>query len=420
MTPAARLQAAIEILEALEHTAQPIDRFQRDWFRARRYAGSKDRAAIGDRVFDVLRHRASYAWRMSSEAPRALAIAAALKDHPTVEDLSSVFSGAPYAPAGLTPDEQQHIANAPKDMPLHTRGEFPEWLTPELTRAFGDRLLDETAAMQARAPVDLRVNSLKMERAAALEVLCSDGITAEPTPYAPNGIRLAHGKEAAALGKHSLFEQGNIEFQDESAQIAALLCDARPQKRVLDLAAGAGGKSLALAAEMANLGEIVACDVRSNALDQLDARAKRAGATMVRVMLASALSDEAKFDIVLLDAPCSGSGTWRRQPELKWRLTPARLKELTALQDSLLDTAAKHVPPGGRLVYATCSVLPSENEDRITAFRARHPDFAIRSANEVWSKPGRPPAPAGMGEFFNASPLSSGTDGFFTAILVRG
>jgi 16S rRNA (cytosine967-C5)-methyltransferase len=419
MTPAARLQAAIEILDALEHTAQPVDRFLRDWFRARRYAGSKDRAAIGERVFDVFRHRASYGWRMQEQSSRALVIASALAEGASVDDLSTLFSGGGYAPAELSDEEKERACETPHDAPSRVRGEYPEWLEPELTRAFADRLLEEMTAMLARAPVDLRVNTLKASRDEVLQTLRAEGFAAEPAPYAPHGIRIPHSKDAGALNRHALFDSGAFEFQDESAQIASLLCDARPNARVLDLAAGAGGKALALAAEMANLGEIVACDVRGSALDQLEARAARAGARIIRPMLTSALSNDAKFDVVLLDAPCSGSGTWRRQPELKWRLTTERLIELTALQDTLLDEAAKHVPTGGRLVYATCSVLPCENEDRVARFRARHPDFAIRPASEVWAKPGRTPAPDAMKEFFHATPRSAATDGFFTAVMQR-
>jgi 16S rRNA (cytosine967-C5)-methyltransferase len=216
-----------------------------------------------------------------------------------------------------------------------------------------------------------------------------------------------------------MFESGAFEFQDEAAQIAALLCATKPGERILDLAAGAGGKSLALAAQMKNKGEIIACDVRQTALQQLAARATRAGATIIRTHLIDGEPPDGPFDAVLVDAPCSGSGTWRRQPELRWRLTPERLAGHTALQDTLLEQAATRVRPGGRLIYATCSILLCENEDRVDGFLARHAEFTIRPCAQAWDESVQTSAPSGIEKFFRASPLSTGTDGFFAAILVR-
>jgi 16S rRNA (cytosine967-C5)-methyltransferase len=418
MTPAARLQMAIDVLEALEKTEQPLDRMLKDWFRTRRFAGSKDRGAIAERVFTIQRHRAMLAWRMRSDTPRALAIAALLGEGALPDPL---FTGDGYGPALLSEDEKARIAVEPAaPPPMHVLGGFPEFLERELTRAFGPNLLGEMMALQQRAPVDLRVNTLRRERGEVLEALIAQGFAATATPFAPNGIRIASGEGSAALGRSAMFESGAFEFQDEAAQIAALLCRARPDMRILDLAAGAGGKALALAAEMRNQGEIVASDIRQPALQELAVRAKRAGATNITTHL---LDDrrplEDTFDTVLLDAPCSGSGTWRRQPELRWRTTPQRLSELVPLQDRLLAQAAKHVKPGGRLVYATCSILPRENEDRIATFLSRNPAFKTIRADAAWaeSAPGAPPP--GMDEVFRASPHSTGTDGFFAAILRR-
>ena len=245
-----------------------------------------------------------------------------------------------------------------------------------------------------------------------IAALKADGIARAPTPYAPHGVRIAH--EVAKLSKSPLFESGGFEFQDEAAQIAYCLCDAAPDERVLDLAAGAGGKSLALAAAMQNRGEIVACDVRGEALSELGTRAARAGATIIRTLLLEHATPEGEFGLVLVDAPCSGSGTWRRQPELRWRLTPERLAELTRIQDRLLDRAAGLVAPGGRLVYATCSILPVENQDRAQAFRARWPGFAALDLRESWAKTGMP-LPPGLAADFRASPRLTGTDGFYCA-----
>jgi len=412
MTPAARVQAAIEILEGLSASRLPADRYIREFFRARRYAGSKDRAAIGGRVYDVFRHRAFCAWRMGSQAPRALAIGALLREGASADDVATLFSGGGYGPAALTDDERARIALVPQEAPLCVKGEYPQFLEPELTRAFGDRLLDEMAAMQARAPVDLRVNTLKAMRDDVLKALGSDGKEAFATRFSPFAIRLPAG--TTGLEKTKLFESGAFEFQDEAAQIAVLLCSAKPGMRVLDLAAGAGGKSLALAALMRDQGEIVASDIDPNRLRQLAPRAERAGTSII------ATRDPRPgetFDLVIADAPCSGSGTWRRQPENKWRLTPEGLAQLNRIQDELLARAAAYVKPGGRLVYATCSVLPCENKDRIELFRASHPDFAIRNASQIWRESVGSEPPPGTATFFKATPRSTDTDGFFAAVM---
>jgi len=310
----------------------------------------------------------------------------------------------------LSDAERAAIAARRAPAPTCVRGEYPLWLEPELIRAFGSDTASEMAALIPRAPVDLRVNTLKARREDVIAALKTDGIESAPTPYAPHGIRIAH--EAPGLSRSPLFESGAFEFQDEAAQIASILCNAAPGERVLDLAAGAGGKSLALAATMQNRGEILACDVRGEALAELEKRASRAGASIVRTMTLEQPRLEGAFDLVLVDAPCSGSGTWRRQPELRWRLTQARLAELTGVQDRLLDRAVKLVAPGGRLVYATCSVLPVENQDRAEAFRARQPGFSALDLRESWPKTGTV-MPPGLGADFRASPALTGTDGFY-------
>ncbi len=416
MTPAARLNAAIDILDGFETSGLPADRFIREFFRARRYAGSKDRASVSERVYAVLRHRAEFAWRMQADTTRALVMASALAEGDTPDAVAALFTGGGYGPAVLSDDEARALAQPPAgEPPLAARGEFPSFLQPELERRFGAALLDEMRAQLERAPVDLRVNTLKFERAEVLRELCEAGYEAEESAFAPHGIRIAAGKGSAALQQGDIFKSGGFEFQDEAAQIAAALCAVQPGMRVLDLAAGAGGKSLALAAAMNNTGEIIACDVRRGALDQLETRAKRAGATNIKARLASALGPNELFDVVLVDAPCSGTGTWRRQPELRWRLTSARLEGLMSIQDFLLKQAATHLNPGGRLVYATCSLLPCENEDRVETFKSRQDAFATIRADAVWQEHAVP----GLTDVFRASPLLTATDGFFVAILER-
>lgn len=395
MTPAARLQAAIEVLTALEQTPAPADRVLRDFFRARRYAGSKDRAAVANRVFDCLRHAYSYAWRMHSPWPRRLVIASVLAEG---ADPATFFTGEAYAPAALDAGERQALDTPREDPPLNVHGEYPPWLEGDLEQAFGETLVAEMAAMQTRAPVDIRVNTLKTTRENLIDALAAEGFDARPTPHAATALRL-DGTTTAKLSASPLFTTGQFEFQDEAAQFAAALCEVHPGARVLDYAAGAGGKALALAVAMANKGEIVAHDIDSGRLAMIGPRATRAGITIIKTTTSL---PPRLFDLVLLDAPCSGTGTWRRQPELRVRLKPERLADLIALQADLLVKAAAFVRPGGRLVYATCSVLPSENDAQIAAFLGTHPAFTADPAT-----------------FFRASPLRTGTDGFFTAVLQR-
>jgi len=390
MTPSARLQAAIEILEGLNGTVAPADRAMRDWFATRRFAGSGDRRAIAEMVFRILRHRASLSWRMQSESPRSLMIAALLGDG---QDPKSLFTGG-YGPGPLSAKEQSAIAAPLALPPPWVAGEFPEWLQSELTRRFGPSLADEMAAMTARAPVDLRANSLKSSREAILLALRADGIPAEP--IGARAIRCPPGTRN--LDKHALFLTGAFEIQDLAAQTSVERAEVKPGMRILDMAAGAGGKSLALAAAMQNQGEIIACDPRGAALAELEKRAQRAGAHIIRAHILGDLPP-GPFDLVFVDAPCSGSGTWRRQPELKWRLTPGRLDQLTALQDRLLDQGASLGP--AQLVYATCSILPAENDDRMAVFLAKNPGFQR-------TKPD-----------FQASPAASNMDGFYAAFLTR-
>jgi 16S rRNA (cytosine967-C5)-methyltransferase len=272
-------------------------------------------------------------------------------------------------------------------------------------------------AMGERAPVDLRVNTLKADRDDVLHDLRTAGLDAEPTRYAPAGIRLARAEKLSVLSRMEAFENGVFEFQDEAAQIAALLCAAKPGERILDLAAGAGGKALALAAAMQNRGEIIASDIDDVRLAQLAPRAARAGATIIQSHVLVGDPPAGPFEAVFVDAPCSGTGTWRRQPEQRWRLTAETLAALGRTQDLLLDQAAGTMP--GRIVYATCSLLACENEDRIAAFLARHSTFQVSPAAEIWRAETGTAPPPGMGDCFAATPLRTATDGFFAAVLKR-
>jgi 16S rRNA (cytosine967-C5)-methyltransferase len=420
VTPAARLEAAIEILGNLGETHAPVDRFLRDWFRARRYAGSKDRANVGERVFTILRRKASLGYRMSGDNPRALVIASLLAEGKSEAEIDTLFDGSRYAPAQLSNEERASLRAPPHDKPpLHVQGDFPAFLENELHRAFGEDLLSEMLAMCERAPIDLRVNTLKASRDDVLATLQADGYATKATLYSPHGIRIPAGEGLSSLSRHPAFESGLFEFQNEAAQIASLLADPKPGMRVLDLASGAGGKALALAAEMQNKGEIIAADTDSKRLAQIAPRAARAGAMIIYTHHIMQELPRGPFDIVFVDAPCSGSGTWRRQPELKWRISQKRIEELNIVQDSLLDQAASQVMHQGHIVYATCSVLPSENEDRITRFLQRHPGFTRVSAAERAASMNPAQSIPGVHDLFRASPYLTRMDGFFVSILMR-
>lgn len=396
MTPAARVQAAIEcldlVLEATRGGGAAADTVIQRYFTARRYAGSKDRRAVRDLVFDVI--------RSVGETPPSGR--SALIGHARVRDpeLLTHFGAAGHAPAAIAEDETGART-----------GLAAPWLMRKLRDRFDADAGRQVAALLGRAPLDLRVNRLKGIRDSVLPEFPD----ATATTRAPDGIRLA---EAVNIATHPLHVDGLIEVQDEGSQLAALAVGAAPGETVVDLCAGAGGKTLALAAMMDNRGRLVATDADRNRLSAMPPRLERAGVTIVESRLLNArrewdgLADlEGRADRVMVDAPCSGSGTWRRNPEGRWRLTAARLARLTAEQDRLLALAAQLVKPGGSLTYVTCSLLPEEGEARVAAFLAVHPEFAP----DAFSLPGD--AVAGAQRVL--TPLTDGCDGFFIARLTR-
>jgi 16S rRNA (cytosine967-C5)-methyltransferase len=406
MTPGARLQAAIEIYGDILARRAAADRVLTAWFRNHRFAGSGDRRAITERVYAALRHRGELAWRLQDDSARLVVLAAGDEG---AERIAALCDGGKYGPASLSEAEQAALAApARDDAPDWARANCPEWLWPLFVARFGSDAPREVSALGRRAPLDLRVNTLKADRESVRHALAQDGITAEPTRLSPWGLRL---EDKARLEKHALFLDGCFEPQDEAAQLCALLVDAQPGMIVVDACAGAGGKTLALAATMRNRGRLHAMDRDRRRLDRLAARAERAGATNVQIDLAEAApSLAAQADRVLLDVPCSGTGTWRRNPEARWHLTPDDLATHTTRQRDLLAWGARMVKPGGRLVYATCSLLPAEDEARIDEFLQQ--DAGFRRL---------PPALPGLeeGPDMLLTPARHGTDGFFTAVLSR-
>jgi 16S rRNA (cytosine967-C5)-methyltransferase len=429
MIPGARVAAAIEVLADIATRKRPASEALKDWGLAHRFAGSGDRAAIGNLVFDALRRRASNAYAMQDDSPRALALRALRSDWAmTPEAIAALADGSRFAPPPVTVAELAGLERSvPADAPANVRGDYPDWLEPEFAAAFGEKRAEEGAALAARAPVDLRANSLKTSREKVLAALRR--FEATPTAYAPGGVRIAAGT-AASRSPHVEAEPGHgkgwYEVQDEGSQVATLLACAKPKEQILDLCAGAGGKTLGLAAVTGNTGQISAYDSDRMRLRPIFERLKRAGARNVQVLPPgdpSALTPlEGRMDRVLVDAPCTGSGVWRRRPDAKWRLSPQMLAARLAEQSAVLDQAAPLVKPGGHLCYVTCSVLPPENRGQIAAFLERHPDFAIVPWREAWAAAlaAEPPASAdGSAEMLLMTPRAFGTDGFYVALLER-
>jgi 16S rRNA (cytosine967-C5)-methyltransferase len=424
VTPAARLEASIALLEAIEAAqARPADAVANDFFRERRFIGSGDRRSVSERTWHVLRARRRLTWWVPKATPRLLVAASLLTEGWTLAGVAETFSGERFAPTGLERNEYnalRKVEGQPIDhsgMPDAVRFELPDWLYPLLLAQYGDDLAVEMTALLAPAPLDLRVNTLKGTREEAQAALAAEGWEARPTPLSPWGLRI-DARRPVTSGP--AFQSGLVEIQDEGSQLVAALTDARPGMRVVDWCAGAGGKTLALAAIMENRGQIVACDVSASRLEGAVRRLRRAGVTNVERHLVQAGDKWAKrragtFDRVLVDAPCTGTGTWRRNPDARHRLTEQDLLELTRKQSSILDAAGRLVRPGGRLIHATCSLLEQENEGQVSAFLIRHPEFALVPPARAWTLPWAAP----VGDVLTLTPARHGTDGFFAAILER-
>ena len=434
MLPAARTEAAIYLLGKIADERRPADDIVRAWFQARRFVGSKDRRAIRERVYGVLRRLTRIDWHLgdAEKTTRNRVLADLVLDG---EDAIALFDGSTHGPKPLSETEQGVAAALAgkvlddETMPDHARAEVPKWLAHKLQPVLGATFLEEMAALNVPAPMDLRVALARVTRDQAQKSLAKSGVKTYPTPLSPLGLRTeAHTDIARAPA----FRKGLVEVQDEGSQILSLLIGAKASMHVVDYCAGAGGKTLAIADRMGlqgghSAGRLVACDIEEARLARMDRRLHRARLNdlVERHVLATDAWEEGNaetFDRALVDAPCTGSGTWRRHPEQKKRLTEGRLAELMALQDEVLTGAAKLVKTGGRLVYATCSLLREENEDRIDAFLATHPDFQVMPIQAVWAETlgDDLPCPDMPGDYLRLTPASHGTDGFFVAVLGRG
>jgi 16S rRNA (cytosine967-C5)-methyltransferase len=426
VTPAARIQAAIELLEAVEAAGtRPADAVANDFFRARRFIGSGDRRAVSERVWQVLRGRRRLDWWLNGRDDARLVVGASLLvEGWTLSGLAQAYSGGRFAPAGLERLEHKALARIEghtldhPEMPDPVRLEMPDWLYPRMLARYGAALPAEMAALLQPAPLDLRANVLKVTRDEAQAALAAEGWEARPMPLSPWGLRI-DGRRPVTTGP--AFQTGLVEIQDEGSQLIAAVVDARPGMRVVDWCAGAGGKTLALAGMMQNRGQITACDVSAPRLDGAVRRLRRAGVHNVERHLVVGGDKWAKrragaFDRVLVDAPCTGTGTWRRNPDARLRLKERDLLELLPKQASILDAAQSLVRTGGRLVYATCSMLAEENEAQVTDFVARHPSFAVVPLARAWTLEAALPC---SGDFLSLTPARHGTDGFFAAVLER-
>jgi 16S rRNA (cytosine967-C5)-methyltransferase len=439
VTPSARLAAAIELLSALEAQCfapdarrRPADAVASDFFRARRFIGGGDRRTVSEWVWGVVRQRLRLDWNLArlpaEPSPRLLLLAyLVLVARWTEADIGRGFSGERYGAAPLNAAEARAVRIMAgrdllhSDMPEGVRFNLPDWLLPAFQARFGADLAVEAAALEEPAGLDLRANLLRGTREEAAAALAADGIATEPTPFSPWGLRVPSRRPVTGT---AAFKAGLIEVQDEGSQLIALLADARPGMRVADYCAGAGGKTLAMAATMGNRGKITACDTSAPRLEGAALRFRRAGVDNAERHLLEPGDRWAKrragsFDRVLVDAPCTGTGTWRRNPDARLRTRPADLAELVAVQNDILERARELVRPGGRLVYATCSVLPAENEERMESFLARHPEFTPLALEALWPALRPDVAQPCAGPWLRLSPAAQGTDGFFCAVLER-
>lgn len=431
MTPGARVAAAIDVIGNVEQQRRPAPDALKDWGQRHRFAGSGDRAAIAGLVYDTLRRRASSAFIMDDDAPRALVLGMlACERGLDPAAITALADGSGHAPPPLSETERRRLeAPALDGAPAHILGDYPEWLDSHFATVFGDERADEGARLSERAGLDLRVNAIKCDRDRAEDMLSDHA--PEPTSWSPAGLRIAlrPGGKNPAVKSESAFLKGFVEVQDEGSQLAVVFAAAKPGNQVIDLCAGAGGKTLALAAAMKNQGQIYATDSDKRRLAPIHDRLTRSGARNVQVRAPKSIGTEmddlaGRADLVLIDAPCTGTGSWRRNPDAKWRMRPGALEQRVKDQHEVLDAAVRFVKPGGRIAYVTCSVLDEENGAQIRAFIGRHPDFGVVPPADVIAVLGERAFLFKRAALLNdagllMTPRRTNTDGFFVSVLTR-
>lgn len=426
MKLSAQLLAAEEILELWFKGPQNISLILKDWGKSHRFAGSKDRAAIADFVYDSLRCLSSAQWQMDADNARATLLGMLSLTHKlSIEDINSLYSGELYSPKPLSSKEvQSYIRSFPDNAPAFILGNYPEFLHGFLDESFESDLVLEMQALSLRAPLDIRVNTLKSNRAHVQEELSI--FNPEEGEYSPWSLRFRHGdKSRNRLLQHEAYEKGFFEVQDEGSQLIALLCKSFLGDVVVDYCAGAGGKTLALSVLMNNKGTLIASDISSSRLTPLEERKKRAGASNIKILYPEQYKDlvmdyKKKADFVLLDAPCSGTGTWRRDPESKWRFQLSVLDQRIREQREVLQNALSLVRSGGHIGYATCSILEKENDEVIRSFLQDNNEITFISPKRVAEEIFREAqgVPYYITKFgIMLTPFKTGTDGFYLSVL---
>jgi 16S rRNA (cytosine967-C5)-methyltransferase len=414
-----RIAAAIQVLDDIELRHKPVRQALKTWSDGARYAGSKDRAWVSGLALDVLRRQRSLAFMMGEESNRARALAALRWIWDWELERIAEACADPHGPGALSEAETATLSGKPslKGAKADVQGDYPDWIEASMARTFGEDRVEEGIAFAQRAPVDLRVNRLKSDAYEVLKAL--EGMGAEPAGLLPDALRVpapAAAERAAAVEIHPAFAMGWFEVQDLGSQMAAAVAGDVLGQQVLDYCAGGGGKTLALAAAMGNTGRIHAYDSDARRMTDIIPRATRAGVTNLE--LRTPLNKEplkgleGAMDLVFVDAPCTGSGTWRRHPDAKWRLSPDSLQRRLNEQRKVLDQASEYVKPGGRMVYVTCSFFAEENESQVEAFLARNDAFRLRRIDLF------PDFTTPQG-YLRLSPRTAGTDGFFAALLDR-
>lgn len=419
------IQSALEILAIFEEDLRPIDRICQYYFKERPYLGSKDRRGISELVYDIMRHRSLLAyWAKELKLPQTYR--SFLLIYFRKEPLAALFSGDKFSPPRLSEKEKKALKRCPENLndpslPPSIIYGYPAWMEASLVAAFGERLGEELAALSQRAPFDLRANPLIATRSEVQKNLEQEGLSTASTPFSPLGLRT---QQRFALDQTELFKQGQVEVQDEGSQLICFLTDVKPAHQVMDFCAGAGGKTLLLSALMNNKGHIVATDIHDKRLQEARKRLRRAKVENAHCKVIAHENDISlaryynKMDRVLVDAPCSGAGTWRRNPDLKWRFTARDLKDINYKQQSILQAAALCVKQGGRLIYATCSIFAEENEHQIEKFLMLNPSFKLLSIKPIWEEKLEALCPC-AGPYLRLSPYKHDTDGFFAAILEK-
>ena len=401
MQQSARYNAIFELISEVFKDKKPADGIINAYLRERKYIGSGDRRFITEAVWKLIRHRRRLEFEASSSDPRRILLVY-LKN----EDTDLIFGAGEYAPAALTKEEKIWLKNLKEKVyPPDVEAECPQWLFEKI----GDVAL--LKSLNEPASADLRVNRGNREN--VLQKLRGEGLYFVPTPYSPIGIR---SSERVNLNNCIVYKEGEIEVQDEASQLAAILCDVKPEHKVMDYCAGAGGKSLAIASLLGECGKIEAHDIDWHRLEQIKPRQERLNIKNVELVRKMSNCD---YDRFIIDAPCSGTGTWRRSPDAKFRLTVEKLRELNKIQSELLDIALKNTKVGGRIVYITCSILRDENEDIINAFTARNPEIRHIDLKTLWQGLLDAPYPGKDGQFLRFSPLTTNTDGFFITVLEK-